>query len=175
MITGTEGIQRMADSYIKKSFVLMMDGRYRQWDVIAKEGDGYIVLSHEVMYHVGYGETNRWRDCFLRSYLRDVWLAPIREALAMKNIPSDAMLPYLTESTHDYLFILSKDEHTKWKQAIPTKSSSFWLRTPYGHLHVPYVWVSTPDGHHIGDTVHNSNIGIVPAIYLSEDAIRDLC
>ena len=171
----TEEPDIAADPHIKKSFVLMIDGRYRQWDVIAKVGDGFVVLSHEVMYHVGYGETNRWRDCFLRSYLHDVWLKPIQEGLSLKNVSPDEMLLYQTDNTRDRLFILSKEEHTQWKQTIPKKATPYWLRTPYGHLHVPYIWIATPEGHHLGESVHNSNIGIVPAIYLSERAIEMLC
>ena len=162
------------DEYIKKSFVLMMDGRYRQWDVIAATDDGYVVMSHEVMYHTQYGDTNRWRDCFLRGYLHDVWLAPVKEGLSLKNVSPAALLQYHTETSRDLIFILSKDEHRDWGEVIPNKSNPYWLRTPYGHLHVPYVWVTTPEGHHIGESVHNSSVGVVPAVYLSKDAIREL-
>ena len=162
------------DEYIKKSFALMMDGRYRQWDVVAAKDDGYIVVSHEVMYHIRYGDTNRWRDCFLRGYLHDVWMAPIREALSLKDIPAGAILPYRTETSRDSIFILSKEEHRDWFDFIPNKSNPFWLRTPYGNLRVPYVWVATPEGHHIGESVHNSNVGVVPALFLASDAVHEL-
>ena len=162
------------DEYVKKSFALMMDGRYRQWDVVAARDDGYVVVSHEVMYHIRYGDTNRWRECFLRGYLHDVWMAPIREALSLKDIPPTAILPYRTETSRDSIFILSKEEHREWFDFIPNKSNPFWLRTPYGNLRVPYVWVATPEGHHIGESVHNSSVGVVPAVYLSRDAIHEL-
>ncbi len=165
----------MEDLYVKKSFVLQIEGRYRQWDVIARQDEGFLVMSHEVTYHVSYGSTNRWKDCFVRNYLQDVWMRPIREALELKNINSSEMLHYRTETTNDRIFILSKEEHTEYRQNIPLKSSPFWLRSSYGHLHTPYMWVVATDGHHMGEPVSNASIGICPAIFLSESAIKQLC
>ena len=162
----------MEDGYIKKSFVLQIEGRYRQWDIVAHVREGYVVMSHEIMHHVSYGDTNRWKDCFIRNYLHDVWFHPIREALDLKAVDPGEILSYRTESTLDRIFILSKDEHTEWKPNIPLKSTPYWLRSSYGHLHPPYVWIVSPDGHHIGEAVHNSSVGVVPAIYLSETAIQ---
>ncbi len=170
-----EDIYYMDNSYVKKSFVLQIEGRYLQWDVIAQRDNGFLVMSHEIMYHVSYGATNRWKDCFVRNYLQDVWMRPIREALELKNVDSSALLYYQTESATDRIFILSKDEHTEWKQNIPPKSGTYWLRTSYGHLHTPYAWVVSQDGRHMGEPVSNASIGIVPVIFLAEDAIRDLC
>ena len=131
-------------------------------------------MSHEIMNHVTFGNKNPWRDAFIRSYLHDVWLRPIREALSLKNIPPEAVLEYQTETTRDRLFILSREEHTDWKKNIPLKSTPYWLRSSYGHLHSPYAWIVSSDGHHLGEAVHNSNIGVVPAIYLTKDAIIEL-
>ena len=164
----------MEDSYIKRSFVLQIEGRYRQWDIIARVEDGYLVMSHEIMHHVSFGDTNRWKDCFIRNYLHDVWLRPIRESLELKNIDSGEILNYRTESTNDRIFILSKEEHTEWKTNVPLKSTPYWLRSSYGHLHTPYVWIVSPDGHHIGEAVHSAAIGVVPVMYLSERAIHQL-
>ncbi len=165
----------MEDLYLKKSFVLQIEGRYRQWDVIARRDDGYLVMAHEIMYHVSFGATNRWKDCFIRNYLQDVWMRPIREAFELKNIDSSELLYYRTETTRDRIFILSKDEHTEYRPNIPVKSSAYWLRSSYGHLHTPYAWVAAADGHHMGEPVSNSSIGICPVIYVSERAIRLLC
>lgn len=164
----------MDDPYIKKSFVLQIEGRYRQWDIIAKTEKGYIVLSHEIMHNVSFGNTNRWKDAFIRSYLHDVWLGPIADAFELKNISPEAILKYRTETTIDRIFILSREEHTNWLENIPAKSQSYWLRSTYGHLHIPYAWVATSNGHHIGDAVHNASIGVVPAMHISEEAIKQL-
>ena len=164
----------MDDLYLNKHFVLQIEGRYRQWDVIAKLEDGYIVLSHEIMHHVSFGDTNRWKDCFIRGYLHDVWLQPIKESLQLKDVSPSAILSYHTESTNDRIFILSKEEHTNWKATIPLKTTPYWLRSSYGHLHTPYVWIVSPDGHHIGEAVHSNSIGVTPALYLSTDAVHQL-
>ena len=74
------------NEYVKQSFVLQIEGRYRQWDVIVALDNGCVVMSHEIMHHVSYGDTNRWKDAFIRNYLHDVWLRPIREALELKNV-----------------------------------------------------------------------------------------
>lgn len=164
----------MGDKYVRKSFVLQIEGRYRQWDIIAQLEEGYVVLSHEIMHHVSFGDTNRWKDCFIRNYLHDVWMHPIREALELKSVSASEILTYRTESTSDRIFILSKDEHTEWRENVPLKSTPYWLRSSYGHLHTPYAWIVSPDGHHIGEAVHNSSIGVAPALYLSNDAIHQL-
>ena len=162
------------DEYVKQSFVLQIEGRYRQWDVIAARDDGCIVMSHEIMHHVTFGDTNRWRDAFIRSYLHDVWLRPIREALELKDVPGESILEYQTETTRDRIFILSREEHSEWRDNIPKKTSPYWLRSSYGHLHTPYAWIVSVDGHHLGEAVHNAGIGVVPVMYLSSPAIRSL-
>lgn len=162
------------EQYVKKSFVLQIEGRYRQWDVIAALDDGVIVLSHEIMHSVSFGNTNRWKDAFVRSYLHDVWLGPIADSLELKNVGPEEILRYQTETTIDRIFILSREEHNMWKQNIPLKTTPYWLRSSYGHLHTPYAWVVSSEGFHVGDAVHNQNIGIVPAMYLSTAAMQIL-
>ncbi|MCR4604446.1 MAG: hypothetical protein K5639_00415 [Eubacterium sp.] len=167
-------IQTIEDPYIKKSFVLSIDEKYRQWDIIAKSGYGYIVLSHDALFRMSFGTTDRWKDAYCRSYLNDVWLAPVKTGLSLKNIPEDEMLDYRTERSFDKIFLLSKSEYCDWRKTIPQKTLPYWLRTPYGHLHNPYLWVVDTMGNLIGDVVHNSSNGIVPAIYLSKEAIQTL-
>ncbi|MBO4396125.1 MAG: hypothetical protein J5819_07245 [Eubacterium sp.] len=162
------------EEFVRQSFVLQIEGRYRQWDVIAALDNGCVVLSHEIMHSANFGNTNRWKEAFIRNYLHDVWLHPIRDALELKSVSRDSILEYKTETTRDYIFILSKDEHTEWRANIPLKSTPYWLRTSYGHLHTPYAWIVSSDGHHLGEAVHSSGIGVVPAMYLSEKAIRAL-
>ena len=162
------------DPYLKKSFVLMIEEKYRQWDVIAKSGYGYIALSHDALFRMAFGSTDKWKDAYCRSYLYDVWLAPIKTALSLKNVPEEELLDYQTERSLDKLFLLSKSEFCDWRANIPNKTLPYWLRSPYGHLHTPYNWVVDVSGHLIGDVVHNATNGIVPAIYLSKKAIRIL-
>ena len=92
----------------------------------------------------------------------------------MKNVPEDGLLDYKTERATDKLFLLSKSEYCDWRNNIPQKTLSYWLRSPYSHLHIPYNWVVDVTGNLMGDVVHNASNGIVPAIYLSKEAIKIL-
>jgi hypothetical protein len=109
------------DPYLKKSFVLMIEEKYRQWDVIAKSGYGYIALSHDALFRMAFGSTDKWKDAYCRSYLYDVWLAPIKTALSLKNVPEEELLDYQTERSLDKLFLLSKSAFCDWKKIFRTR------------------------------------------------------
>ena len=131
------------DPYLKKSFVLMIEEKYRQWDVVAKSGYGYIALSHDALFRMAFGSTNRWKDAYCRSYLYDVWLAPIKTALSLKNVPEEELLDYQTERSLDKLFLLSKSEFCEQNSALLVEIS---LRQSAHPIQLGCRCERTPDG-----------------------------